>query len=74
MSIIPIVYGRIGVQRNRTSSVPNTTKNLLCVQHHLEQSHFLSIILPPDNADIYVSLPLLEKLNQIGDQQVEYTM
>lgn len=32
----------------------------------------LSIILPPDTADIDVLLPLVEKLKQIGDLNVEY--
>lgn len=32
----------------------------------------LSIILPPDTADIDVLLPLVEKLNQSGDLKVDY--
>lgn len=66
---------KVGVQRNKA----NQNKFFIGYRKHSIVCPtpsgpivLLSIILPPDTADIDVLLPLVEKLNQIGDLKVDY--
>lgn len=66
---------KVGVQRNKA----NQNKFFIGYRKHSIVCPtpsgpivLLSIILPPDTADVDVLLPLVEKLNQIGDLKVEY--
>ncbi|MFZ3580489.1 transposase [Virgibacillus sp. DJP39] len=66
---------KVGVQRNKA----NQNKFFIGYRKHsivcptpTGPVVLLSIILPPDTADIDVLLPLVEKLNQIGDIKVDY--
>lgn len=66
---------KVGVQRNKA----NQNKFFIGYRKHsivcptpTGPIVLLSIILPPDTADIDVLLPLVEKLNQIGDIKVDY--
>jgi hypothetical protein len=66
---------KVGVQRNKA----NQNKFFIGYRKHSIVCPtpsgplvLLSIILPPDTADVDVLLPLVEKLNQIGDVKVDY--
>jgi len=66
---------KVGVQRNKA----NQNKFFIGYRKHsivcptpTGPIVLLSIVLPPDTADIDVLLPLVEKLNQIGDIKVDY--
>ena len=66
---------KVGVQRNKA----NQNKFFIGYRKHsivcptpTGPVVLLSIVLPPDTADIGVLLPLVEKLKQIGDLKVEY--
>ncbi|MDC3417657.1 transposase [Aquibacillus salsiterrae] len=66
---------KVGVQRNKA----NQNKFFIGYRKHsivcptpTGPVVLLSIILPPDTADIDVLLPLVEKLKQIGDLKVDY--
>lgn len=66
---------KVGVQRNKA----NQNKFFIGYRKHsivcptpTGPVVLLSIVLPPDTADVDVMLPLIEKLNQIGDLKVDY--
>lgn len=66
---------KVGVQRNKA----NQNKFFIGYRKHsivcptpTGPVTLLSIILPPDTADIDVLLPLVEKLEQIGELKVDY--
>lgn len=66
---------KVGVQRNKA----NQNKFFIGYRKHsivcptsTGPVVLLSIVLPPDTSDVNVLLPLLEKLNQVGDLDVDY--
>lgn len=66
---------KVGVQRNKANQnkffIGYRKHSIVCLTP-TGPIVLLSIILPPDTADVDVMLPLIEKLNQIGDLKVDY--
>jgi len=66
---------KVGVQRNKANQNKffiGYRKHSIVCQTPSGPITLLSIILPPDTADVDVLLPLVEKMNQIGDLKVDY--
>ncbi len=66
---------KVGVQRNKANQnkffIGYRKHSIVCPTPSGPVT-LLSIVLPPDTADIDVLLPLVEKLKQIGELEVEY--